>query len=75
MSLSKPADLSELTASDARSGLDGLLSSLSGTDLNTIAELGLEAVPSAAVFLRSDFNQVIKMLKTEILQRQIRRRQ
>ena len=57
MSLSKPADLSELTASDARSGLDGLLSSLSGTDLNTIAELGLEAVPSAAVFLRSDFNQ------------------
>ena len=75
MSLSKPADLSELTASDARSGLDGLLSSLSGTDLNTIAELGLEAVPSAAVFLRSDFNQVIQMLKTEILQRQIRRRQ
>ena len=69
------SDLSELTASDARSGLDGLLSSLSGTDLNTIAELGLEAVPSAAVFLRSDFNQVIKMLKTEILQRQIRRRQ
>ena len=75
MSLSKPADLSELTASDARSGLDGLLSSLSGTDLNTIAELGLEAVPSAAVFLRSDCNQVIQMLKTEILQRQIRRRQ
>ena len=69
------SDLSELTASDARSGLDGLLSSLSGTDLNTIAELGLEAVPSAAVFLRSDFNQVIQMLKTEILQRQIRRRQ
>ena len=75
MSLSKPADLSELTASDARSGLDGLLSSLSGTDLNTIAELGLEAVPSAAVFLRSDFNQVIQMLTIEILQRQIRRRQ
>ena len=67
MSLSKPADLSELTASDARSGLDGLLSSLSGTDLNTIAELGLEAVPSAAVFLRSDFNQVIQMLTIEIL--------
>ena len=69
------SDLSELTASDARSGLDGLLSSLSGTDLNTIAELGLEAVPSAAVFLRSDRNQVIQMLTIEILQRQIRRRQ
>ena len=52
MSLSKPADLSDLTASDARSGLDGLLSGLTGTDLNTIAELGLEAVPSAALWLR-----------------------
>ena len=52
MDLATAEDVSDLTASDAVSGLDGMIADLTEMDRETIAELGLEAVPSAALKLR-----------------------
>ena len=52
MDLSTAENVSDLTASDAVSGLDGMIADLTEMDRETIAELGLEAVPSAALKLR-----------------------
>ena len=52
MDLATAEDVSDLTASDAVSGLDGMIADLTEMDRETIAELGLEAVPTAALKLR-----------------------
>ena len=65
MDLATAEDVSDLTASDAVSGLDGMIADLTEMDRETIAELGLEAVPSAALKLRLLVHMLLKQESLE----------
>ena len=65
MDLATAEDVSDLTASDAVSGLDGMIADLTEMDRETIAELGLEAVPSAALKLRLLIHMLLKQESLE----------
>ena len=65
MDLATAEDVSDLTASDAVSGLDGMIADLTEMDRETIAELGLEAVPTAALKLRLLVHMLLKQESLE----------